>query len=297
MKNVLFSISCVMLLSLGFAQTMPTDSLYLGQIPPGDSVIIFAPGTISLTSRRETKIVFSPDCSKCLIGIGIGGTFKILYSNYINGNWTEPKQADFITNDGAQEPFFLPDGHEILFTSYADVFVSELVNQIWTTTVKLDSPVNTLAEEYHPSVTLNRTLYFCSMRENPNGFIYRAENKNGKYLTVEKLDTIINTHYGAWDPFISPDESYILFTTVHPDGYGKEDQYISYNRNGKWTNPQSLGSHINTDKIEYGSYVSLDNKYYFFSRPEGWGTDIPADIHWIKADFVDLLRENNGTNK
>jgi Tol biopolymer transport system component len=291
--KAIYTFFFLLLVNLGFAQSIPIDSLYLGQIPPGDSAIIFAPGTLSLTNRRETKIVSSPDGRECLIGIGIGGTFKILYSNYENENWTEPKQADFITNDRAKEPFFSPDGQEIFFTSHADIFVSTLLNQQWTTPVKLDSPINTMAEEYHPTSTLDRTLYFCSMRENPNGYIYRASYENGNYMTVEKLDTIINTHYGAWDPYISPDESYIIFTTVHPDGYGQEDQYISYNRNGTWTNPKNLGALINTDKIEYGSYISPDNKYYFFSRPDGWGADIPADIYWIKADFVDPLRKSN----
>ncbi len=271
---------------------------YFNQSPPGDTPQIFAPRIISLANRRETKIVFSPDAKECMIGIGIEGTFKILYSKYVSGNWTEPKNAYFITNDRAQEPFFSPDGQKIFFTSYADIYVSTLVNQLWTTPVKLDSPVNTESEEYHPTVTLNGTLYFCSMRNNPNGFIYCSKYKNGNYFTVEKLDTIINSSpYGAYDPFIAPDESYIIFTTIHPDGYGKEDQYISYNKNGTWTTPQNLGSLINTDKIEYGSYISPDKKYYFFSRPHGWGTEVPADIYWIKANFIDLFRKNNNIDK
>jgi hypothetical protein len=271
---------------------------YFNQSPPGDTPQIFAPGIISLANRRETKIVFSPDGRECMIGIGIEGTYKILYSNYVNGNWIEPQQAYFITSDRAQEPFFSPDGQKIFFTSHANIFVSTLVNQLWTTPVKLDSPINTESEEYHPTVTLKGTLYFCSMRDNPNGFIYRSIYKNGKYFTVEKLDTIINSsHYGAYDPYISPDESYITYTTIHPDGYGKEDQYISYNKNGTWTTPKNLGSLINTDKIEYGSYISPDNKYYFFSRPVGWGTEVPADIYWIKANFIDLIRKSNDIDK
>lgn len=280
----------------GFGQSTHPE-FYFGQTPPGDEPQIFAPMIISLPNRRETKIVFSPDNRKCLIGIGIGGTFKILYSNYVNGNWTEPKPADFITIDRAIEPFFSPDGQQILFTSHADIYVSDLVNQLWTAPVKLDPPVNTIAEEYHPTVTLKRALYFCSMRENPKGEIFRSKYENDKYSAVEKLDTIINSRYGAWDPFISPDESYIIFSSTRPDGYGKEDQYISYNRNGVWTAPQNLGPLINSDKIEYGSYISPDGKYYFFSRPAGWGPDVPADIYWVKADFIELLRKTDIINK
>jgi len=44
---------------------------------------------------------------------------------------------------------------------------------------------------------------------------------------------------GAYDPFIAPDESYIIFSSIMTKGYGQADQYISYNRNGTWTNPKT----------------------------------------------------------
>lgn len=291
----LFAVTVMVLLPYCIeAQTIPNDKLFLGQISPENTPSVFAPGVISLTNRRETKIVFSPAGDECLIGIGEAGTFKILYTKYENGLWPEPKPAPFIINSRAQEPFFSPDGKKIFFTSNADIYVSNREGQTWSAPAKLDSPVNTVAEEYHPTVTLDGTLYFCSMRDNPSGGdIYRSRCENGIYKTVEKLDKEIHTPYHAWDPFIAPDESYIIFTSVYPDGFGNEDQYISYNINGKWTNPKSLGATINTVKIEYGSYMSPDNKYYFFSRPDGWGPAIPADIYWVKAGFIDSLKHTN----
>ena len=272
---------------------IPSDSLYFGQTPPDNTPIVFAPGFISLTNRRETKIVFSPANDECMIGIGESGTFKILYSKYDNDFWSVPEPANFITNTRTIEPFFSPDGQQIFFTSYADIYVSNKENQTWSTPIKLGSPINTPTEEYHPTVTLNRTLYFCSMRDNSCGDIYRSVFQNGNYSIVEKLDKVINKPYHAWDPFIAPDESYIIFTSIYPDGFGNEDQYISYNKNGRWTYPKNLGPKINTNKIEYGSYISLDNKYYFFSRPNGWGPNIPADIYWVSASFIDSLKYTN----
>ena len=274
-------------------QVIPNDSLYFGQTPPDNTPAVFAPGRISLGNRRETKIVFSPANNECMIGIGESGTFKILYSKYENGLWSEPLPATFITNNRAQEPFFSPDGQRIFYTSLADIYVSDRVGQTWSTPVKLGSPINTTAEEYHPTVTLDGALYFCSMRDNPDGDIYRSLYVNGNYTTVEKLNKKIPYPYSAFDPFIAPDESYIIFTSIYPDGIGLEDQYISYNKNGRWTNPKNLGPKINTNKIEYGSYISPDKKYYFFSRPAGWGTEIPADIYWVSAGFVDSLKHTN----
>jgi hypothetical protein len=47
---------------------------------------------------------------------------------------------------------------------------------------------------------------------------------------------------------------------------------------------------INTGAIEYGSYVSCDGEYYFFSRPAGWGPNIEADIYWVSTSFIDSIK-------
>jgi hypothetical protein len=299
MKIFILFFICFLLISTCPAQKNLPDSLYWGQTPPGDSAIVFAPGIISLPNRRETKIAFSQNGLECLIGVGVNSTFKILYSNHYSGYWIDPIPASFITVDRPIEPFFTPDSLHIFFTSYADIYMCTKVNQVWSAPVKLSSPVNTNYEEYHPTTTLNGTLYFCSTHENSSYNIYRSRYENGNYTIIEKLSGVINRHdsqqNGAWDPYISPDESYIIFTTIRPDSYGQEDQYISYNRNGVWTNPKNLGQKINTDKIEYGSYVSPDSKYYFFSRPDGWGANIPADIFWVSANFTERLKHTNFT--
>jgi len=297
LKTLFIPILLSCLINPGLAQTIPADSLYLGQTPPGLSAILFAPGIVSLPNRRETKVVFSPDGRECLIGVGQNGTFQILHSQYQGGIWTSPVTADFIPTSRPIEPFFSPDNKQVSFTSNADIYVSARANQTWATPVKLGSPINTTSEEYHPTVTSNRTLYFCSTRNNSSLDIYRCKYEDEHYSTVEKLSGVINRHdsqqAGAWDPFIAPDESYIIFTSIRSGGYGQEDQYISYNRNGNWTNPKNLGPTVNTPSIEYGSYVSPDNKYYFFSRPAGWGPNVAADIYWIKADFIDSLSKTN----
>lgn len=297
LKTLFIPIVYSLLVNPGFAQTIPDNSLYFGQTPPGHSAILFAPGIVSLANRRETKIVFSPNGRDCLIGIGLNSTFQILQSQYLGGIWTSPVTADFIPTSRPIEPFFSPDNQQVFFTSNADIYVSTRANQTWTTPDKLGLPINTTSEEYHPTVTSNGTLYFCSARNNSSLDIYRCKYEDEHYSTVEKLAGVINRHdsqqAGAWDPFIAPDESYIIFTSIRSGGYGQEDQYISYNRNGNWTNPKNLGPSINTNNIEYGSYVSPDNKYYFFSRPAGWGPDAAADIYWIKADFIDSLSKTN----
>lgn len=291
------AVYCLAILCVSFIsvkpQAIPIDSLYFGESRPGNTPVLFAPGKISLPGRRETKLVFSPTGNECLLGIGESGTFKILYAKYDSTAWSTPQPAFFITNSRAQEPFFSPDGKKMFFTSLADIYECDRVEGTWGLPVKFGSPVNSAAEEYHPTITLDGTLYFCSMREDPGGRLYRSRYVNGGYPAIERLDKFLPCPYSAFDPYIAPDESYIIFSSIYPNGYGNEDQYISYYRNGRFTFPKNLGPKINTSKIEYGSYVSPDGKYYFFSRPDGWGTSSPADIYWVSTGFIDSLKHTN----
>jgi hypothetical protein len=264
---------------------------YLGQTPPGETPIVFTPPVVSPANRSDKKIVFTPDGKECLIGVRINGIPTILYAKHDNGRWTEPETANFIVaNQHEKEPFFSPDGRKIFFVRFASIWVANRINQSWATPEMLASPINVNAEQYHPTVTLAGTLYFCSNRGGEYN-IYRSKYENGRYATVEKLDAVINAHMngadGAYDPYIAPDESFIIFSSVRSGGYGKEDQYVSFNKGGHWTDPKNLGAKINTAGTEYGSVVSPDSKYYFFARSN---KDNLSEIYWLRVRFIDNLR-------
>jgi len=264
------------------------DGAYFGQKPPGLTPEVFAPGLVSLPDRRETKIIFSPNG---LLAI-IGANKRLFYAQLENGHWSDIQPADFLDAQmiGSDvEPFISPDGQKLFFIRNANIWMSTLENNEWSNPFPLDSPINTSSDEdWHPTVTADGTLYFGTNRDKPDGgyAIYCSRLTGDEYTQVEKLDGAINSQYGAWDPFIAPDESYMIFSSQHPDGYGKADQYISYYRDGNWSEPKNLGPEINTSGIEYGSYISPDGKYYFFSRPIGWGVNDPADIFWVDSRVI-----------
>jgi hypothetical protein len=300
--NKLFTVKAVMSVFLivssewCFPQQFP-DGPYFGQTPPGLTPEVFAPGLVSQPNRRETKIVFSPDGLECFIGTVVNNTFTFLYTKLENGHWSDPVQADFLGTQDKREPFISPDGQKLFFIrSWADIWMSTKINGQWSAPAKLASPISTTAEEWHPTVTLDGTLYFCSTRDG-GYYLYRSRLEDGQYKQAEKLELIINSsQYGAADPFIASDESYLIFTS----GQGNGDQYISYQKeDGNWSNPENLGSAINTSGIEYGSYITYDDKYYFFSRPAGWGPDIQADIYWVdsRALFTNTSTINNPLNE
>jgi hypothetical protein len=130
-------------------------------------------------------------------------------------------------------------------------------------------------------VAKDGTLYFASVRieGRKDNDLYRSRFVNGKYQKAENLGEI-NTPATEADPFVAPDGSYLIICSDRPGSESEEgDLYVSFNRGGKWTAPQTLGKTINTKVYEYTPLVSPDGKKFYFSR--GWG-----DIYEI--DFAAL---------
>ena len=132
------------------------------------------------------------------------------------------------------------------------------------------------------SFTLKGTLYFASNRPGSlgNHDIYRSRLVNGKYTKPENLGSQINSKYIEQDPFIAPDESYLLFTSVNrPDSLGQGDIYISKRQpNGSWTRARNLGEKINTSSFDFCPIMSPDDRYFFYASRQ--------DIYWVEAASI-----------
>lgn len=127
----------------------------------------------------------------------------------------------------------------------------------------------------------NGNLYFTSgeQGDKPEDWvIYNSVNEDGQYASVKRMGNEINfTGKYIAHPYISPDESYIIYDGEGTEGYGDNDLYISFNNNGKWTEAVNMGPQVNTDQTEMCPSVSPDGKYLFFHR----GGEGHGDIYWI----------------
>ncbi|MFC2141335.1 hypothetical protein ACFLR7_00190 [Acidobacteriota bacterium] len=90
---------------------------------------------------------------------------------------------------------------------------------------------------------------------------------NGKYGEAQKIEAPISTEYWENDPYVAPDESYLIFQSTRPGTLGRGDLFISYRmEEGGWTEPKNLGKGINTKESGEGCpWVTPDGKYLFFS--------------------------------
>jgi len=293
-----FGLILIAILSSFHSERQAID--YFGQIPPDKSPKIFAPQIICLDNRFESRGAFSPDGKSFYFTI-VNSNFtsqKIFFTEYKSGKWTTPDTASFSKKFNNHEPFFSYDGKKLYFSSdrekdtlqnRRDLFVTERHHGTWSKPIKLMSPINSDHNELYFNQSKNGTIYFTSNR--PGGIgewdIYFAKANGGNYDKLENIGSPINKVY-AWDPCIAPDESYLIFGAGRVEGYGESDLYISFNKNGVWTEPKNLGNTINTNANEFGPFLSPDNKYLFFCRHDGK----KGDIYWVDIKIINDYRDS-----
>jgi hypothetical protein len=292
-KLALLSMALIGLMQISYGQTIPVDSLYMGQTPPGDTPKVFAPGIISISGRTDKVITFSPD-GKCLFySVGEWPNCRTLFMEYKNNRWTNPEVASFSKTRSVDEPSFSPDGTRLYYYAYnapnssgdADICYSVRIDSVWSEPINVGRTLNYVNDEYHPCMVNDSSIYF----EDNSGVMYRAQYKNGVYQNRTMLPSPINPNSSYGDCYVSPDENYIIFSSSTRGGYGGNDLYISYRKtNGKWTNPKNLGNKINTSSNDGDGDITPDGKYMTFMR-----NTKDYDIYWVSSDFIDSLKQTN----
>jgi len=271
---------------------------YIGQKSAGIIPEIFAPGIISMENLGEAGSAFTQNGDMFLFNRRTPPEEhkSIYFTKVKDGFWTKPSPVPFNSPCADWDFHFAPDGKTLFFTSkrpvkqankpskHANIWVTELTHSGWIEPRVLEYPVNT--SDYHDccgTLTKDGTLYFFSRREGGLGQsdIYRARLEKGKYIEVENLGEPINSEYSDYDSFISPDESYLIFSSDRPGGYGEyNDMYISSrNVDGSWTVPINLGYEFRDSGI---NCVTLDNRFLFYTC----GRTGEDDIYWVDAKVI-----------
>ena len=239
--------------------------------------VLFGPDVIS-TGDFESHAAFTPD----------GGTvyfvksdpdftrWTIYQSDFAAGRWGTPRIAPFSGRYRDSDPFITADGQHLYFISDRpedgaakadmDIWVMDRTPQGWSAPRNPGEPVNSPQSEWHPSLTASGTLYFGSARSGGLGMndIYRARF-DGHGWSVENLGAPVNTPGDEYEPMIAPDESYLIFMAFRPGGLGGSDLYLSWHRDGAWTEPVNLGPPVNSSALELAPALSPDGRYFFFT--------------------------------
>ena len=286
MRKSLLPVLCLALYSLSsFSQESVSN------LRPATPVLFT--GVAINTSMNERDLAISPDGTEMFYTVLMQASLfhTLIYCKKDKtGKWSSPQVASFSGMYSDMEPAFTIDGKKLFFSSNRpdsvsktknyDIWYVEKIDGIWKNPKNVGSPVNTPENEYFPSVAANGNLYFTAAYEKGVGKedIYVCAWTNGKYSEAVALDTGVNSGLYEFNAFISPDESYILFTSFgRKDDKGRGDIYLSRkDERGRWLPAKNLWM-INSNKLDYCPFVSFDKKTLFFT----------SERHGIPDSFIE----------
>jgi hypothetical protein len=273
----------------------------MGQAPPGTTPVVFAANLVS-TEAIELCAVFSPDGSEFYFARSErerGARMRSVTRE--NDVWGAARPFVVAGDYSSVDMFVSRDGQRLYYCSNraldgkgaakedTDIWVATRAAGGWSEPVNLGDAVNSGENDYYPTFTAKGDLYFSSPRAGGAGGndIYRSRLAGGTLGRAENLGPPINTEKWEFDPFIAPDESYIIFASNRPGSLGGSDLFISVRGpDGSWAPPENLGEPINSIAPEYTPMLSPDGRYLFFTS----GRNGPDDIYWVDASVIARFR-------
>lgn len=299
MKRILAPIYLLSFISTAlFSQESSFPELsgpYLGQEPPGNTPIYFAPGIITVEENFEhSAAIFSPDGKEVFWCTNVDwytdkkvpGNLRLYTMEEVDGRWTAPHLAHFAKDIRVERPVFSNDGMRLYFESYstngnednADVFMVERQGDGWSDPKPISSLINTSAIERLYCVTADGSLYFSRDPFTSREEIFVSRIVNGEFAEPEKLDESYNSEAFETALIVEPDEQYMLVwqNLKHKRSFLTVSYKLS---DGSWS-----------ERIEVpfycGNGIALSpDKRYLFLENEG--------IAWVSTSFIDELKPDD----
>ncbi len=267
-----------------FSQTIPKDSLYLSQTPPGNTPKIFPlsvkPGYFAAERIVITKNGKDIYYSEILNYYPERGLSVKQYS-FKDGKWRGP----FVVFEGYAAPALSITEDTMYVECNFKSYMSVKKNNTWTTPKQVFLGLDSV----HYYQRTDSGNYYMSTRSGMGVGMadWCKVTINGKDTSALSFGRPLNTGGDNLDYFIAADESYMIVTNRPRFGicYKKSD--------GGWTSPKSFGPVIDFGIACWGPYVSDDKKYLFFTT----GTKMDySDVHiyWVRIDgLIDSFKNTN----
>ena len=269
---------------------------YLEEKRPGERPQIFALGIVSTRERSHSSLAISPDGQEIYWSTDWQ---KMLCMVKENGRWMPPRIPSFYSRFGDTDPVFSRDGLKLYFLSQRplkeggkkdkeNIWYVERIGNGWSEAKPFSGVVNSMRLHWLISFANNNNIYFGSSEAGGEGGsdIYLSKSIDGDYTKPINLGKAINTGLEEFSPYVSPGESYLLFTRQGPGGSREGDLFISFKkRDGSWTDAVSLGKEINSEEGDYCPTVSPDGKFLFFVSIRNGN----QDIYWVSSHILEKL--------
>jgi len=160
---------------------------------------------------------------------------------------------------------------------FLDIYRANIVGGTIMDAVLLEGDVNTKYHESTVAITADGKRMYFDRNDYYNGkygkdsegvnqlHIYYAELIEGRWTNIEPVPFNLED-YSTSHPALSPDGSYLYFTSDRPGGKGMSDIYrVSIATDGSFGTPENLGDAINTEGRDGFPFVDSNGTLYFSS--------------------------------
>ncbi|MDM7917267.1 MAG: hypothetical protein ACE15D_02190 [Candidatus Eisenbacteria bacterium] len=264
---------------------------YLGQRPPATRPEVFAPGIVS-TTDHEYSITFAPDGREIYFSRSLVGT---LVCRWNEDGWTAPEPVRLLEDPYlTEEASVAPNGRTIFFCGRKGmreertIYAAPRAGDRWGAAERLFTGMYATATRdgvlYYTEIT-GRPDYGVIVRRTPAG--QGAPGSEGRDTTIseasygepEVIPGDVNSEAPDAHPFITPDESLLLFDTYRNPGAGL---YVCFRKpDGSWGSIVRLDDKLGIPPVGQAA-LSPDGRYLFFC--------LAGDMYWVDAGFLDGLR-------
>lgn len=260
---------------------------------PDYAPVISADGSLLIfTSRRPVtakekeknkeakEYIYSSSFSDSLNKWGVAAMLGVTINQPDRNN-----SAIALSNDGQRMLLYRDD-------IYGDgnIWESQLHGKDWSDPVELPEPVNTRYHETSASFSPDgKTIYFVSDRPGGHGGLdiwMCTQDEQGTWGKAINLGTKINTSSDEEGVFMHPDGKTLYFSSKGHKSSGGYDIFKSVFENGIWSEPENLGSYINTpgDDVYFVLTADGTTAYYSSVKKDGFGENDIYSFRYIRTE-------------
>jgi hypothetical protein len=263
---------------------------------------VFAPGVIS-GPQNDSDACFTPDGNTLVFA----RSNTILVSHRNGETWSKPEIAPFSGQWPDQHPTMAPDGSYLVFVSGRPIAPGDTKRPAgnlwrvdrrgggWGEPVHLPANVNRDTSIWAPSIAGDGSLYFIQ-KENSKApmRIWRSQARNGSYEPAVPV-SFGDAATQDVDPAVAPDESFIVYGSMHPDAPDAHERlFISFREGAGWGKPIDLGDAVNGPDDTNEARLGPDGRTLYFSSDRTLPLRFPRTPAQAAADQARIDSWDNG---
>ena len=253
---------------------------YMGMDAPGGKAVLFAPGLVSTGEFAEYGGGFSSNLQEFHFFRDVPGSVRqVNVMHWVGSGWSDPAEANNSDRYGNRA--------HLLASAAADDPSAFGRGFAYASRIRAAGQ-NYLRPLEQPDAGREGEAEICFAARKDGGdsdIWYALKDKTG-YTDPISLGDAVNSEADEVTADMSPDGTFIVFSSNRAGGMGGYDLYASRRSpDGRWLPAVNLGRTVNTKADELYPHVMPNGAYLLFTK----AAEDDADIFWIDIAAIASL--------